>query len=197
MYDAPQPADGPARTASWIDPPPLHVPFLPEAEAELAGGTYSSSPAQLRRLLVQTLAADPRPQYRWKRARNGSDGAEYDVDVDGWLVRCRFEDDNVDHEHDDEQGGEVVTVLRVGRTQDCVIDILPCSASTHRIFHSGLYTNNSIFGAKRLFGAALSARHLEAASHPATVAEPSRDRGQRGVCRVHGGRFLTDSKLAR
>ena len=104
-YDAPLPEDGPVRTASWIDPPPLRVRFLPEAEAELTRGTHSSSPAQLRRLLTQTLAADPRPQYRWKRALDGSDRAEYDVNVDGWVVRCRFEDDAY--------GDEVVTVLRV------------------------------------------------------------------------------------
>ena len=109
-YDAPLPEHGPVRTASWTDPPPLHVRFVPEAEAALDRGTHSLSAAQHRRLLQQTLAADPRPHYRWRRALEGDDSAEYDIVVDGWHVRCRFDVDS-------EMDTEVVTVLQLRRSQ--------------------------------------------------------------------------------
>ena len=108
-YDAPAADDGPAQTAEWIDPPPLPVLLAPEAEAALDAAARRSASllcdaATLRRALVQTLAADPRPLYRWRRER-GTGGAEYDVSIDGLSARCAFElgDD----------GAESVTVLRL------------------------------------------------------------------------------------
>lgn len=108
-YDAPAPDDGPVRTAEWIDPPPLPVRLAPEAEAALeaaAGRSVSllRDASSLRRALVQTLAADPRPLYRWRRER-GTSGAEYDVSIDGLCARCVFELG--------EDGSEWVTVLRL------------------------------------------------------------------------------------
>ena len=65
--------------------------------------------AAFRSALVQTLAADPRPLYRWRRERDqGAGGAEYDVVVDGVSVRCRFERN--------EYGVERVVVLTLART---------------------------------------------------------------------------------
>ena len=65
-----------------------------------------ASPEELRAALVQTLAADPRPVYRWRRQQQAVDGDppwEYDVRLDGVRARCRFEAD------------ESVTVLSVVR----------------------------------------------------------------------------------
>ena len=105
-YDAPAEGD-PVHTASWVDPPPLDVQFAPEAEAALDAldctGALSDA-AQLRRALVQTLAADPRPLYRWRRER-GTGGAEYDVAVAGVTARCAFELDA--------EGVESVTIVRL------------------------------------------------------------------------------------
>ena len=66
--------------------------------------------AQWRRALEQTLAADPRPLYRWRREQRGEAGAsaEYDVAVDGIVARCRFERGEVD-------GSECVSVLGLKR----------------------------------------------------------------------------------
>jgi len=109
-YDAPPPSAGAAAvtTPSWIDPPPLSVRFTPQAEHDLClvSGRSGSmlSDAQLRRALTQTLAADPRPLYRWRRER-GVGGAEYDVAIDGLRAHCSFELE--------QDGTEVVVVLRV------------------------------------------------------------------------------------
>ena len=111
-YDAPG-ADEDVRTAGWVDPPPLPVRLAPQAEADVEaavgrGATpLLSDAASLRRALVQTLAADPRPLYRWRRER-GAGGAEYDVALDGHTARCRFELDTA-------SGAESVCVLRFER----------------------------------------------------------------------------------
>lgn len=94
-YDTPAASDGDVRTAGWVDPPPLPVNLSPEAEAALDAAASRSTSLlrgrdQLRRALVQTLAADPRPLYRWRRER-GQGGAEYDVTLDGVCARCAFE----------------------------------------------------------------------------------------------------------
>ena len=109
QYDAPQ-TDSlqPIRTASWVDPPALgDIRFTPEAEAALkvrrrneggsgskGRGCLTTDEAQLKRALVQTLAADPRPVYRWRReqqaAVEGGEAAEYDLALDGCVARCRF-----------------------------------------------------------------------------------------------------------
>lgn len=104
QYDAPK-SGVPICTAEWVDPPPLNeVVFTPEAEGVLEefngaraasrnGRTLMNDAAQLRRALVQTLAADPRPLYRWRREqdRGAAADTEYDVSVDGLVWRCRFE----------------------------------------------------------------------------------------------------------
>lgn len=54
-------------------------------------GALTSDVEQLRRALVQTLAADPRPVYRWRREQKSGGAADYDVHVDGVEWRCRFE----------------------------------------------------------------------------------------------------------
>ena len=105
-YDEPS---GPVRTPSWIDPPPLPVNLAPEAEAAIVDAVGRSDSlvrdaAQLRRALVQTLAADPRPLYRWRRER-GKGGAEYSLSFDGLNVRCAFELDD--------DGAESVRILSV------------------------------------------------------------------------------------
>ena len=111
-YDAPG-ADEDVRTADWVDPPPLPVRLAPQAEADVEaavgrGATpLLSDAASLCRALVQTLAADPRPLYRWRRER-GAGGAEYDVALDGHTARCRFELDTA-------SGAESVCVLRFER----------------------------------------------------------------------------------
>jgi tRNA-Thr(GGU) m(6)t(6)A37 methyltransferase TsaA len=115
-YDMPAP-DDPVRTAGWVNPPPLEVRFSPEADAELksllpsreetrSGATFlMSDAARFRRALEQTLAADPRPLYRWRREKRGQDSAEYDLRLDGLLVRCRYESM--------EGGSEYVVVLKL------------------------------------------------------------------------------------
>jgi tRNA-Thr(GGU) m(6)t(6)A37 methyltransferase TsaA len=91
------PSAGDVRVAEWVDPPPLHeVTFALEAEAALKetsamAGALTSDVEQLRRALVQTLAADPRPVYRWRREQKSGGAADYDVHVDGVEWRCRFE----------------------------------------------------------------------------------------------------------
>ena len=113
QYDAPLPEHGPVRTAAWVDPPPLRVRFDDAAEAALAKGVHSEDAAQFRRLLEQTLAADPRPLYRYKRALDGGDdGGEYDIAVDGWVARCRFEPAGAaDGDGGNASDEEVVTVI--------------------------------------------------------------------------------------
>jgi len=132
QYDAPQPG-APVSTAEWVDPPPLEdVSFAPEAEAALhetsrlraarattaaasgrAATALMSDAAQLRRAIVQTLAADPRPMYRWKREQSGvSESADYDVSVDGVAWRCRFE--RCEGASEEEPTTERVTVLGLG-----------------------------------------------------------------------------------
>ena len=114
-YDTPAvelPED--VRTASWVDPPPLPVRLAPEVEAALEGAIGRSSSMlqdadQLRRALVQTLAADPRPLYRWRRER-GAGGAEYDIAFDGLCARCAFELGST--------GVESVTVLQLTAAGD-------------------------------------------------------------------------------
>ncbi len=125
-YDAPQPEDGAVRTAEWVNPPSLPVRFAPAAAAALAGGEAGDDgggelfapgrqrllpdAATLERLLVQALAADPRPLYRWRREQQGSASgaaAEYELTLDGVRVRCRFEAD------EGGGGGESVIVLSI------------------------------------------------------------------------------------
>ena len=134
-YDAPRPETGPVRTAAWVDPPSLEtITFSAEAEEDLLAlrGTgphagLTADEAQFRRALEQTLAADPRPLYRWRREQSettsadntitgggastrtgrgtgGGAGGEYDVKLDGIICRCRFE-------RDDTSGDERVVVL--------------------------------------------------------------------------------------
>ena len=60
--------------------------FSEEAEAVLQDRDT------LRRMLMQSLEADPRPLYRWKRQQRAKGtAAEYDLHVDGLVARCRFE----------------------------------------------------------------------------------------------------------
>lgn len=115
-YDVPRPETGPVRTAPWVDPPPLEsISFSPAAEDALSTlhGTASNSGltadvARFRRALVQTLAADPRPVYRWRREQSkgtsAGAGGEYDLELDGIVCRCRFE-------RDETSGDERVLVL--------------------------------------------------------------------------------------
>ena len=128
-YDTPPVAEE-VCVPSWVDPPPLPVRFTPEAEARLeaiaarrghsSGSTRSSGgdgsgsgsilrgSSELRRAIEQTLAADPRPLYRWRR---DGDGAEYDVPIDGLVARCRFEGGAADD-------AEVVVVLGLQLAED-------------------------------------------------------------------------------
>ena len=136
QYDSPQQRelDPAVRTASWIDPPALPVRFSPTALDQLATVAAAAAAAPppppggkppplwlldadaLRRTLEQSLAADPRPLYRWRRESRDADArAEYDVVVDGVLARCRFErvvgtGGGSGAQQDEE---EVVTVVRV------------------------------------------------------------------------------------
>lgn len=110
QYDMPRPGSGEVRTATWVDPEPIEtITFAPEAEEALealrsgainrgaaASSSLTADAAQFRRALVQTLAADPRPLYRWRREQQGGGKAatgssgEYDITFDGLICRCRF-----------------------------------------------------------------------------------------------------------
>lgn len=113
-YDAPAPGST-CRTAHWVDPPSLPVRFTPEATAALErlrpAASKSHTPglldaASLRSTLEQSLAADLRPLYRWRR--DGGDGAEYSVRVDGVRVLATICDAAV-----------TVQRLAMGDDEDC------------------------------------------------------------------------------
>jgi len=119
-YDAPTeaPQDGDAtalRTASWVDPPGLPVRFSADATATLLSVANDRRTRRLlpdaeslRRTLVQALAADPRPLYRWRRQQASEGPAEYDVAIDGVVARCRFERQ---HGEAGGPGSDCVTVI--------------------------------------------------------------------------------------
>lgn len=108
-YDAPPTtaqAGGPVdevRVPSWVpdgEQAPVEVVFAPEAEASLARLSHQILPdaEAFRRTLTQSLKADPRPLYRWKRQqRDQGSAAEYDLHVDGVVARCRFESPSMDY----------------------------------------------------------------------------------------------------
>ena len=117
-YDAAPALDGTATAAAWAadDSPALRVSFTAAATAQLdavrsaaVGASADAAPllrdaTALRDALVQSIAADPRPLYRWRRqqaaadggapavdgAGESSEGGEYDVRIDGVCARVRF-----------------------------------------------------------------------------------------------------------
>ena len=130
-YDAAPALDGTAAAAAWAsdDSPPLRVSFSDAAAAQIetvrtaAANAAGSAPLlgdapALRDAIVQSIAADPRPLYRWRRQQasgeqddcdgdgllgqppragvNKYDSAradEYDVRIDGVCARVRFDGD--------------------------------------------------------------------------------------------------------
>ncbi|KAL1520065.1 hypothetical protein AB1Y20_023540 [Prymnesium parvum] len=121
-YDAPrplageQPPLGGVRVPSWVpgaESLRLEVSFTSAAEEALSlhsnhNSTRLLEGEALKSTLRQSLEADPRPLYRWRRQQSGKESvAEYELQVDGMLASCRFER-NCD-------GSENVVVTSVAR----------------------------------------------------------------------------------
>lgn len=87
----------------------LEVCFSPSCEAFLRSdhqGALLDGEA-LRLTLSQSLQADPRPLYRWRREQ-GKEGGEYTLQIDGVTATCCFD------EHED--GSVHVRVTRLIRS---------------------------------------------------------------------------------
>eukprot|EP00965_Chrysotila_dentata_P243820 6205627-Pleurochrysis_carterae.AAC.1 len=89
------------RSPDWGMGDSIHVRLSSEASDQLrfifeATGRANcliTSAAAFEAALVQCLAADPRPVYRWRRQQQQAGPAPYELNVDHIRVRCQFETD--------------------------------------------------------------------------------------------------------
>lgn len=99
------------RSAAWVTAAherPLRVRISAEAATQLAELQLPTSclfadASQLGDAITQCLEADPRPLYRWRRQQQTRQPDDYDLELGGVGVRCRFEADEAS-----------VTVLSIG-----------------------------------------------------------------------------------
>ena len=100
-------AKGPVRVARWVDPQAeaqatLKVALSDEALLALESGVLTTGLSvlpdsdSLCGAIQESLAADPRPLYRWRRQQAaGAVAAEYELRVDGVTACCRFTSEGV------------------------------------------------------------------------------------------------------
>jgi len=99
-----------SRSADWAEPRPLCVAVSAPAGEQIRRLALRREPRRflladeesIRAAIVQCLAADPRPVYRWRRQQRRGEAAVYSIQLDGIRADCRFE-----------PGDEGVTVVSV------------------------------------------------------------------------------------